>query len=58
MFASTGRDVDGGRTIGRRAFLGTSGAALAGLALWKYEKDEPASVEAAMVPGPQVCAIA
>jgi peptide-methionine (R)-S-oxide reductase len=47
MFESAGSDVQGFRRIGRRAFFVTSGAALAGLALWSYEKDEPASVEAA-----------
>ncbi len=33
--------------FGRRAFLVTSGAALAGFALWSYETDEAARVEAA-----------
>jgi peptide-methionine (R)-S-oxide reductase len=47
MFESAGRDDQGGRIIGRRAFFVTSGAALAGLALWSYEKNESARVEAA-----------
>jgi peptide-methionine (R)-S-oxide reductase len=47
MFESAGRDDRGVRIIGRRAFFITSGAALAGLALWSYEKNESASVEAA-----------
>jgi len=47
MFESAGRDDRGVRIIGRRAFFVTSGAALAGLALWSYEKHESASVEAA-----------
>jgi peptide-methionine (R)-S-oxide reductase len=47
MFESAGREDRRLRTIGRRAFFVTSSAALAGLALWSYEKDESASVEAA-----------
>lgn len=46
-------DADGGhnfrnRVLGRRTFLVTSGAVLAGVALWSHEKnDDSASVEAA-----------
>ncbi|MGC1723736.1 MAG: peptide-methionine (R)-S-oxide reductase [Candidatus Acidiferrales bacterium] len=46
-------DSDGGgnssavRMFGRRAFLVTSGAALAGLVLWCYDKGESTLVEAA-----------
>ena len=47
MFELARRDDRGIRIIGRRAFFVTSGAALAGLALWSYEKDESGSVEAA-----------
>jgi peptide-methionine (R)-S-oxide reductase len=54
MFDSTGKDVRTIRTIGRRAFFVTSGAALAGLALWNYEKSDPASVEAEPIGPPKM----
>jgi peptide-methionine (R)-S-oxide reductase len=47
MFDSDGGGNRGVRMFGRRAFLVTSGAALAGLALWRYEKGETTRVEAA-----------
>jgi peptide-methionine (R)-S-oxide reductase len=47
MVESAGKDYQGIRIIGRRAFFISSGAALAGLALWSYEKDGSANVEAA-----------
>ena len=47
MFESAGRDDRGIRVIGRRAFFVTSGIAIAGLALWTYEKDGSPNVEAA-----------
>jgi peptide-methionine (R)-S-oxide reductase len=47
LFESAGRDDRGVRIIGRRAFFVTSGAVLAGLALWSYERNESASLEAA-----------
>jgi peptide-methionine (R)-S-oxide reductase len=47
MFEPDGIDDRKRRMLGRRAFLVTSGAAVAGIALLSYEKDEPASVEAA-----------
>jgi peptide-methionine (R)-S-oxide reductase len=46
MLESDGRE----RTLGRRAFLVTSGAALAGIALWRYGMGELARVEAAPDP--------
>jgi peptide-methionine (R)-S-oxide reductase len=47
MFESAEKSDRAGRVIGRRAFLVTSGVAIAGLALWSYEKNESASVEVA-----------
>jgi len=47
MFESDGSGDRGRRLFGRRAFLATSGMALAGFALWSYEKNESARVEAA-----------
>lgn len=57
MFESAERDDRWLRTIGRRAFIITSGAALAGLVLWSYRKDEPASVEAAPKGPPKLVTI-
>lgn len=47
MFEAAGRDDRRDRRIGRRSFVVTSGAALAGFLLWKHERGESASVEAA-----------
>jgi peptide-methionine (R)-S-oxide reductase len=47
MFELDGSGDRGRRMFGRRAFLVTSGAALAGFALWNYEKSESAQAEAA-----------
>jgi peptide-methionine (R)-S-oxide reductase len=44
-------------TFGRRAFLTTSGAALVGLALWRYGRGESTHVEAAPVGPPKLVTI-
>ena len=57
MFESTGKDDRRIHTIGRRAFFVTSGAALAGLVVWNYEKSQPASVEAEPIGPPKIVTI-
>jgi peptide-methionine (R)-S-oxide reductase len=45
MFDANGKDASG--FFGRRAFLWTAGTALAGFALWSYDKNRAPNVEAA-----------
>jgi peptide-methionine (R)-S-oxide reductase len=52
MLESDGRESTL-RTLGRRAFLVTSGAAWAGIVLWRYGMGELARVEAAPDPDPK-----
>jgi len=47
MFDSYGEKGREPRMLGRRVFFAASGAALAGLAWWRYQKAEPIRVEAA-----------
>jgi peptide-methionine (R)-S-oxide reductase len=47
MFESNGSHGSGRRQVGRRAFFVASGAALAGLVLWDYQRDEVFRAEAA-----------
>jgi peptide-methionine (R)-S-oxide reductase len=47
MFDLNEKNGGARRSLGRRAFLLSSGAALAGLAWWHYEKTESSPVEAA-----------
>ncbi len=47
MSESNGKNDRSHRALGRRAFVVASGAALAGLAWWRYRKTDSAPVEAA-----------
>jgi peptide-methionine (R)-S-oxide reductase len=47
MFRSNGTDVREDGKIGRRRFLIAAGGAVAGPAIWDYERSEPMTVEAA-----------
>jgi peptide-methionine (R)-S-oxide reductase len=47
MFRSDLENENSRRSVGRRTFLLASGAAVAGLALWRYEQPQPAHAEPA-----------
>ncbi len=53
MLKSDMANRDSARPLGRRTFLLTTGAALAGLALWRYERPQSAHAEPAPSPMPK-----
>ena len=53
MFESDEKGGRAPRKFGRRVFLGTSGAALAGLAWWRFGRGESTAVEAAPTGAPK-----